>query len=101
MIPQGMALVKIVFPREHLRTALMPFGPIMGLATVAGPILAGWLLHQDLFGSQWRSIFLINVPFGIFASALGWCVLPRHSGEDRSARLDRSAWACSPPVRRC
>ncbi|MBP2327025.1 EmrB/QacA subfamily drug resistance transporter [Kibdelosporangium banguiense] len=88
MIPQGMALVKIVFPPEHLRKALMPFGPIMGLATVAGPILAGWLLHLDLFGSQWRSIFLINIPFGILAAALGWWVLPRHSGEDRNARLD-------------
>ncbi|MEA5366853.1 MFS transporter [Amycolatopsis sp., V23-08] len=88
MIPQGLALVKIVFPPEHLRRALMPFGPIMGLAMVAGPILAGWLLHLDLFGSQWRSIFLINVPFGVFAAALGWWVLPRHSGEDRNARLD-------------
>lgn len=88
MIPQGMALVKIVFPPEHLRRALMPFGPIMGLATVAGPILAGWLLHLDLFGSQWRAIFLINVPFGILAAALGRYVLPRHSGEDRGARLD-------------
>ena len=88
MIPQGMALVKIVFPPRHLRTALMPFGPIMGLATVAGPILAGWLLHLDLFGSQWRSIFLINVPFGLAAGALAWFVLPRHSGEDRRARLD-------------
>jgi EmrB/QacA subfamily drug resistance transporter len=88
MIPQGMALVKIVFPPEHLRKALMPFGPIMGLAMVAGPILAGWLLHLDLFGSQWRSIFLINVPFGVLAAALGWRVLPRHGGEDRDARLD-------------
>nr|CEL18661.1 actinorhodin transporter [Kibdelosporangium sp. MJ126-NF4]CTQ98145.1 actinorhodin transporter [Kibdelosporangium sp. MJ126-NF4] len=88
MIPQGMALVKIVFPPEHLRRALMPFGPIMGIAMVAGPILAGWLLHIDLFGSQWRSIFLINVPFGVVAAALAWWVMPRHSGEDRGARLD-------------
>lgn len=88
MIPQGMALVKVVFPPEHLRTALTPFGPIMGLATVAGPILAGWLLHLDLLGSQWRAIFLVNVPFGILAAALGRRVLPRHSGEDRGARLD-------------
>jgi hypothetical protein len=29
-IPQGMALVLIVFPPEHLRKALTPFGPIMG-----------------------------------------------------------------------
>ena len=28
-----------------------------------------------LFGSQWRSIFLINVPFGIIAAALAWRVL--------------------------
>jgi EmrB/QacA subfamily drug resistance transporter len=88
MIPQGMALVKVVFPPQHLRKALTPFGPIMGLATVAGPILAGWLLHLDLFGSQWRSIFLINVPFGILAAAIGAFVLPRHGGEDRAARLD-------------
>ncbi len=88
MIPQGMALVKVVFPPRHLRRALMPFGPIMGLATVAGPILAGWLLHLDLFGSEWRSIFLINVPFGIAAAVLGRRVLPHHSGENPAARLD-------------
>src|SRR6201996_3586549 len=88
MIPQGMALVKVVSPPQKLRQTLIPFGPIMGLATVAGPILAGWLLHLDLFGSQWRSIFLINVPFGLIAAALGWRVLPGRGGEDRAARLD-------------
>src|ERR1700760_118086 len=88
MIPQGMALVKVVFPPQKLRQALIPFGPIMGLDTVAGPILAGWLLHLDLFGSQWRSIFLINVPLGIITGALGWHVLPRRGGEDPDARLD-------------
>ncbi|WP_377270083.1 DHA2 family efflux MFS transporter permease subunit [Peterkaempfera sp. SMS 1(5)a] len=88
MIPQGLALVKVVFPPQHLRRALTPVGPLMGLTMVAGPILAGWLLHLDLFGSQWRSIFLINVPFGVIAAALGRRVLPHHGGEDRSARLD-------------
>jgi EmrB/QacA subfamily drug resistance transporter len=88
MIPQGLALVKVVFPPDRLRKALAPMGPIMGLATVAGPILAGWLLHLDLFGSQWRSIFLINVPLGVAAAALAWRVLPRDGGEDRAARLD-------------
>src|SRR6201996_2691963 len=88
MIPQGLALMKIVFPPQHLRKALMPIGPLMGLATVAGPILAGWLLHLDVFGSQWRSIFLINVPFGVIAAVLAWRVLPRRGGEDPTARLD-------------
>jgi EmrB/QacA subfamily drug resistance transporter len=88
MIPQGLALVKVVFPPQHLRKALAPVGPLMGLTMVAGPILAGWLLHLDLYGSQWRPIFLINVPFGVAALLLGRRVLPRHGGEDRTARLD-------------
>jgi EmrB/QacA subfamily drug resistance transporter len=88
MIPQGFALVKVVFPPDRLRRALIPFGPVMGLATVAGPILAGWLLHLDLFGSQWRPIFLLNVPIGVIAWCLGWRVLPHASGEDKTARLD-------------
>ncbi|MYW01046.1 MFS transporter [Streptomyces sp. SID3343] len=88
MIPQGFAMVKVVFPPEKLRKALIPFGPVMGLATVAGPILAGWLLHLDVFGSQWRSIFLINVPAGVVAWALARRFLPHRTGEDTSARLD-------------
>jgi EmrB/QacA subfamily drug resistance transporter len=88
MIPQGMALLTVVFPAQHLRKAVTPIGPLMGLATVAGPILAGWLIHLDLLGSQWRSIFLINVPLGIAAAVLGWRVLPRRGGEDPAARLD-------------
>ena len=55
---------------------------------MAGPILAGWLLHLDLFGSQWRSIFLINVPIGVVAWSLGWWFLPHRTGEDANARLD-------------
>lgn len=88
MIPQGLALVKVVFPPQHLRKALTPVGPLMGLTMVGGPILAGWLLHLDLFGSQWRSIFLINVPLGVIAGALALRVLPRRGGEDPTARVD-------------
>ncbi|WP_276208098.1 MFS transporter [Streptomyces mangrovisoli] len=88
MIPQGLALVKVVFPPRHLRRALMPVGPLMGLTMVAGPVLAGWLLHLDLFGSAWRSIFLINVPLGVAAGLLALRVLPHNGGEDPTARLD-------------
>lgn len=88
MIPQGFALLTVVFPPHKLRQAFVPFGPLMGLAAVGGPILAGWLLHLNLFGSQWRSIFLINVPIGVLAWILSWRCLPRHTGEDRAARLD-------------
>ncbi|MGC8919608.1 MFS transporter [Streptomyces sp. PG2] len=88
MIPQGLALVKVVFPPQHLRKALTPVGPLMGLTMVGGPVLAGWLLHLNLFGAEWRSIFLINVPFGLVAALLGSRVMPRSGGEDPDARLD-------------
>jgi EmrB/QacA subfamily drug resistance transporter len=88
MIPQGFALVKIAFPPSHLRRALIPFGPIMGLAGVLGPILAGWLIGLDLFGSQWRAIFLINVPIGLVAVVLALRFLPRHAAEDPRLRID-------------
>jgi hypothetical protein len=68
MIPQGFAMVKVVFAPDQ--------------------ILAGWLLHLDLFGSQWRLIFLINVPIGVVAWALGRWFLPHRTGEDSNARLD-------------
>src|SRR6201995_43873 len=83
MIPRGLALMTVLFPPEHLRKALTPVGPILGVAGVAGPILAASPPHRDLFASQWRSIFLINIPFGVIAAALGWHVLPRRGGEDR------------------
>ena len=41
------------------------FGPVMGLSSVGGPILAGWLIDADYFGTGWRMIFLINLPLGL------------------------------------
>jgi EmrB/QacA subfamily drug resistance transporter len=88
MLPQGLAMVKASFTAEDLQKAFIPFGPVMGLAAVMGPILAGFLLHGDLFDSGWRAIFWINVPVGVVASYLSWKYLPRNLGTDPNARLD-------------
>jgi MFS family permease len=60
----------------------------MGLAAVLGPILAGFLIDADLFGSGWRAIFWVNVPVGAVASYLAWRYLPRNLQRDPNARLD-------------
>lgn len=88
MIPQGLAMVKAAFTEADLQKAFIPFGPAMGLSAVLAPILAGFLLDADLFGSGWRSIFWINVPVGVVASYLAIRYLPRNLERDRSARLD-------------
>jgi EmrB/QacA subfamily drug resistance transporter len=88
MIPQGLAMVKSSFTETDLQKAFIPFGPVMGLSAVLGPIVAGLLLDADLFGSGWRSIFWVNVPVGAVASYLAIRYLPRHLERDRKARLD-------------
>ena len=76
MLPQGLGLIKEMFPPEEVAKAFGAFGPIMGLSAVGGPILAGWLVDANLFHWQWRTIFAINVPIGVLAVIFGLRVLP-------------------------
>ncbi|RFU41071.1 DHA2 family efflux MFS transporter permease subunit [Actinomadura logoneensis] len=87
MIPQGLGMIRRMFPPEEMTKAFTAFGPVMGLSSVAGPVLAGWLIDADLFGTGWRMIFLINLPLGLAAVLLGFFFLP--SGRDgHASRLD-------------
>lgn len=85
MIPQGLGMIKAVFPPRETAAAFGAFGPVMGLAAVCGPILAGLLIAADLLGTGWRMIFWINVPFGIAALLMGLRFMP----ESRAARRPR------------
>ncbi|MBN9620578.1 MAG: MFS transporter [Actinobacteria bacterium] len=87
MLPQGLGLIKEMFPPSEIAAAFGAFGPIMGLSAVGGPILAGWLVDLDLFHWAWRTIFAINVPIGVLALLFGLRVLPR-SRPDRGIRVD-------------
>ncbi len=77
LLPQGLGIIKSVFPPAETGRAFSLFGPIMGLSAVGGPILAGALIGLDAWGTQWRLIFLINLPLGMAAvfGALSW--MPR------------------------
>ena len=77
MLPQGLSIIRSVFPADQAGAAMGVFGPVMGIAATLGPIVGGALVQANLFGSQWRSIFWINVPLGLIAFALAWRVVPR------------------------
>ncbi|MFD0527033.1 MFS transporter [Kitasatospora arboriphila] len=87
MLPQGLGMLKEMFSEKEQASAFGMFGPVMGLSTVGGPILAGWLVDADLFGTGWRMIFLINIPLGLFAIAGGLGFLPEWKSA-RAVRLD-------------
>jgi EmrB/QacA subfamily drug resistance transporter len=87
MVPQCFGLIRDLFGRD-MGKAYAVFGPLIGLASIAGPIVAGLLVDADLFGSGWRSIFLINLPLGIAAFVLGTKVLPAGAPQTRGLKLD-------------
>lgn len=87
MIPQGFGILKAIFPPQELGKAFGAFGPVMGLSAVGGPILAGWLIDADWFGTGWRMIFLINVPIVLFAVLGSVKVMPEVRSPERP-RLD-------------
>lgn len=87
LIPQGLAIMTKTFSRDMLAKAFGLFGPVLGISSVAGPVLAGLIISADLFGLSWRPIFLANVILGAVGLALAMRILPRDAG-DRSTVVD-------------
>jgi MFS family permease len=87
LIPQGMGIITKTFSREMLTKAFGLFGPLLGVATIGGPVLAGFIISADLFGLSWRPIFLINLVLGVIGPAVAVRILPHDDG-DRSTVVD-------------
>ena len=88
MIPQVLGIIKDLFPAEQMGKAIGVYGPVMGLSAMLGPIVAGGLIGADLFGTDWRMIFLVNLPIGAFALIIGARLLPSAEHQQTRARLD-------------
>ncbi|MFJ9706260.1 MFS transporter [Streptomyces sp. NPDC101234] len=71
MVPQVLSIVHATFPAHERGKVFGLFGAIVGLGAVSGPLLGALLTEWNLFGLEWRPIFLINLPVGIAALLLG------------------------------
>jgi EmrB/QacA subfamily drug resistance transporter len=87
MVPQVLSVIQVIFPPAERIKALAGFGVTAGLGTVSGPLLGGLLIQHNLFGWDWRPIFLINVPVGIVA-VIASAILVRESRAPRPPKLD-------------
>jgi EmrB/QacA subfamily drug resistance transporter len=90
----GVAIVALAVPRERLGRAIGVQGAAQALGLGAGPAVGGLLLALG----GWRLLFLVNVPAGIAAFALGWFLLPRSRELHRGVRLDRTGLALLVPA---
>ena len=70
----GAAIVTEVFPVSERGKALGIIGAVVSLGIALGPSVGGLLISL----SDWRLIFLVNVPIGIFASFIVIRTIPDH-----------------------
>jgi EmrB/QacA subfamily drug resistance transporter len=85
MFPQVLAILQITFPDREKQKAFAVYGATIGLATILGPVLGGSLIKLNLFGTDWRTIFYVNVPIGLAALAAGI----KYVGESTAPDADR------------
>lgn len=62
MVPQILATIHVCLKGHAHSRAIGLYSSIGGLSFIIGQVLGGFLVHANIAGSQWRSIFLINLP---------------------------------------
>jgi EmrB/QacA subfamily drug resistance transporter len=87
MFPQVLAVIQVTIPGKDRGKAFGIFGATIGLATILGPLLGGILISLNLFGTDWRAIFLVNLPIGAFALIAAYRDLPDSKAPD-APKLD-------------
>jgi MFS family permease len=88
MAPQGLASIHVLFPEHERSRALAVYGAALGFAAVIAQVLGGVLIAADVFGLQWRIIFLINLPIVAAVFLAGIPFLP-DTRSATPASLDR------------
>jgi MFS family permease len=76
MVPQVMSLMQVMYKPSERGPINGLFGGLGGLAASLGPVLGGLLIKVNAFNLDWRPIFLINVPIGIFGFLAAMRYLP-------------------------
>ncbi|MFL1901104.1 DHA2 family efflux MFS transporter permease subunit [Streptomyces tauricus] len=87
MVPQVLSIVHATFPAHERGKVFGLFGAIVGLGAVSGPLFGALLTEWNLFGLEWRPIFLINLPVGIAGLILGQKFITE-SKAPRALKLD-------------
>jgi EmrB/QacA subfamily drug resistance transporter len=72
LVPSSLGILREVFPPNKLQVAIGVFMSVFVVGGILGPIVGGVLTDF----ASWRWIFLINLPIGAAAIALGALTIP-------------------------
>jgi EmrB/QacA subfamily drug resistance transporter len=93
LMPVGTVIIARAAGPGRLGRVMSVLGVPMLLGPVLGPVLGGLLVER----AGWEWIFVINVPIGLVALALGARLLPPAGGERRPMSLDLRGLALLSP----
>jgi MFS family permease len=88
MVPQVLSGIQLELDGAQRARALGLYTIAASAGAVTGQILGGVIVSADVLGSGWRPIFLLNVPVGAAALAIGARVLPADRERERARRVD-------------
>eukprot|EP01133_Synstelium_polycarpum_P014665 gene14665-17342_t len=84
LAPQVISIIRVLFSEKEQPFAMGLYSFTFGLAAVAGQLLGAALIRLNLMGLGWQSIFLINIPVGIFALSGSAKYLPEQRGAEKT-----------------
>ncbi len=74
--PAVTALIQLMFTGRDRGRAFAVMGAAIGVSTALGPIVGGLLIEWLGEAEGWRSIFFVNLPFGVLAVVAAVLILP-------------------------
>lgn len=86
--PPVTALIQLMFPPRNRGAAFAIMGATIGFSTALGPLVGGLLIEWLGDAEGWRSIFFVNLPFGIIAVAAAFFLLPSKGEKSVRAGVD-------------
>jgi MFS family permease len=84
MFPQTLTGIQLSFQGAERARAIGLYAIALSSGAVAGQILGGALISLDLAGTDWRAIFLVNVPIGAVVALAAARFLP--ADDERATR---------------
>jgi MFS family permease len=88
MFPQTLTGIQLSFAGASRTRAIGMYALALSAGAVVGQILGGALISADIAGSQWRAIFLINLPIGVLVITTALRYLPSDARPTGSRRID-------------
>ncbi|MCC6495353.1 MAG: MFS transporter, partial [Propionibacteriaceae bacterium] len=87
--PAVTALIQLTFLGSARGKAFAVMGAAIGFSSALGPLIGGLLIEWLGTAEGWRSIFFVNLPFGVVAVIAAFLLLP---DEPRGAEAGSTDW---------